>query len=155
MRKELVAPIILASCLLALLIYYIFLDRPDKVNISCHGTLVTQNELMSSRVRVSIFLTGERGRVNFDGVISNEKNVKITIRRASSFTLHHYGNTYAIDKSIASELPGNMASTDLLTGMFPEFMLFNDKDYRLNMYKVGNNGYLFMSDKFVTLYCVS
>lgn len=155
MRKELLIPIVFVSCVLPLLIYYIYFDRPDDINVSCHGTLVTKNELMSSRVRVSIFLTGERGRVNFDGVISNKKNAAIIIRRASSFTLNHYGNTYAIDKSIASELPGNMASTDLLTGMFPEFMFFNDKDYRLNMYKVGSNGYLFMSDKFVTLYCVS
>lgn len=155
MRKELLVPAVLVLCLLPLLIYYIYPDKADKINISCNGTLVTQNELMSSRVRVSILLTGARGRVNFDGVISNKKNEIITIRRASSFTPHHYGSIYAIDKSIVSELPGNMASTDLLTGMFPEFMLFNDKDYRLNMYKVGSNGYLFMSDKFVTLYCIS
>ncbi len=73
MRKELLVPAVLVLCLLPLLIYYIYPDKADKINISCNGTLVTQNELMSSRVRVSILLTGARGRVNFDGVISNKK----------------------------------------------------------------------------------
>ncbi|MDQ9129888.1 hypothetical protein RDT67_26150 [Serratia fonticola] len=154
MKIKFIAMGILAACALSLLFYYIEFNKSDKINIICHGTLITQNGLASSRVRVSFFLNRRNGRVNFDGIKNNKNHKSVIIRRASSFTFNHYGNTYIISESRVSELPGNTAPADSLIGMYPSFMLFNDKDYRFNMYQTGDSGYLFMSDKFATLYCV-
>ncbi|WP_025123483.1 MULTISPECIES: hypothetical protein [unclassified Serratia (in: enterobacteria)] len=143
-----------AVAILCLLIYSFFIANRENINITCHGILVTQNDQTSSRARISVFLHGKNGRVNFDGIAKNKDNEATIIRRASSFNFSHYGDTYIIYKSIVSELPGNTTPADLLIGMYPSFMLFDGMDYRFNMYPTGGNGYLFMSDKFVTLSCV-
>lgn len=153
MKKAYLIPGIFAVGLVFLLIYYFFLDRSEDINISCHGTLITGSAQMASRVRVSVFLQGGNGRTNFDGITKNSNYETVIIRRASSFTFSRYWNAYTIKHSIVSELPGNMASAESLRSMFPSFMLFDSQDYRFNLYPVGDSGYLFMSDKFVTLYC--
>lgn len=154
MKNKYVTLGIILLCTLFSLIYFFVIYTPNKVNIICHGTLITKNDLASSKVRVFIVLHEKNGRVNFDGVASNNSNEETRIRRASSFEFKHYGNSYFIDKSNISELPGNTTPADLLIGMYPSFMLFNSNDYRFTLYRIGDEGYLFMSDKFVTLYCV-
>lgn len=154
MKNKFLILSMMAVGILFLLIYYFLIGSRENISITCHGILVTQNDLTSSRARISVFLHGKNGRVNFDGIAKNKDNEPTIIRRASSFNFSHYGDTYIIYKSIVSELPGNTTPADLLIGMYPSFMLFNGMDYRFNMYPTGDKGYLFMSDKFVTLYCV-
>lgn len=155
MNKIYIIPCILAIGVVFLLFSYFFINRTEDINIACHGTLITGSAQMASRVRVSVFLQGRNGRTNFDGITTNSNNETVIIRRASSFTFSRYWNAYTINNSIVSELPGNVATAESLRSMFPSFMLFDDEDYRFNLYRVGNSGYLFMSDKFVTLYCTS
>lgn len=152
-NKSLILSIVAVGALF-LLIYYFLIDNREKTSVACHGILVTQSDVSSSRARISVFLHGTNGRVNFDGIAKNKDNEETIIRLASSFTFSHYVNTYVIYKSTVSELPGNTTPANLLIGMYPSFMLFNGKDYRFDMYQTGDNGYLFMSDKFATLYCV-
>jgi hypothetical protein len=154
MKKIYISANILAVLALFALFYHTFINKSsDDINISCHGILVSGNQHTASRMRVSLFLNGNRGRVNFDGIVESDNHRITVIRRASSFFLARHENGYMISQSIVSELPGNTASADVLRSMFPSFMLFNGEDYRFNMYSVGNGNFLFMSDKFVTLYC--
>lgn len=153
MKKIKLLSTVLAACVLFFLMLYVFFDKKKELNLSCQSTLIAKNDLISSRVRVSVYLLGENGGINLDGV-ANINNAEVyIIRRASSFKISHNGNRYIIYGSAVSELPGNTASADILTGIYPSFMLFNGKDYKFNLYRVAEDDYLLMSDRFVTLFC--
>lgn len=153
MKKIYPPPISIVILLLTLLVAIVLLNNGRELEITCHSTLVTGNNQVTSWVRVSFFLEKNSGQINFDGVTNSNGNKDHILRRATSFTFTRRDNIYIINNSSVSELPGNTAPISSLKGMFPAFMLVDNASYRFNIYPIGNSAYLFMSDGFITLYC--
>lgn len=145
----------LAVIPVVILIIWLYSKNSAPAHLTCEGVYSGWDENNDEEIsmHVNVSFNGERGEYLMDGKIKTSGNAWSNVRYVEQFTFKYSNGTYYIVSTSIEGLPNNNVSLrSLSTFALPGMTQKGNTDV-IEVFKQGDNGYLFTSGRIPIFYC--
>lgn len=149
MKRKIFFFFILIAIILSPVAINLWDDYQDD-HFTCWGQITFKKETASYPVKVRYVFNGSTGEVITIGEYSIQGEKPRKISQKLSFKFSRSGNEYTM-LSTQSVLTANQAKA--LSGLVPDFYLYQDRGLKITMHKQGDNGLVFTTASLPIFIC--
>ncbi|MGL5384876.1 MAG: hypothetical protein ACRDCA_03200 [Serratia sp. (in: enterobacteria)] len=149
-NKHIKNVVIIAMLCTSILLIYITFNRVHNNDFSCEADLIVNKDNSQLTLNISYTFNDTKGFVEANGELFENGHLKLKINREFPFTYIKNQNQYIL---ISQQSIDYAEVIKVLRPVIPDFYLFRDRSYKLEIIKQPSGDYLFVTDQLPIFLC--